>query len=137
MASVDQGASQARQNDQPFNRAATSDGRNVGPTAAAGAQGNRAADSSGRNEFSTIRGEPAPGVTYAGRSGDMAVRVDHALLRASSMASRTQTYILRRFLGWNGSTPVRWTSATNTPPQPGLTNVTIEDEILVRVLARK
>lgn len=51
-------------------------------------------------------------------------------------ASLTPVYVLRRFLGWDGSTPVRWTSAFDTPPQPGLTNITIEEEFLVRVRAR-
>jgi hypothetical protein len=57
----------------------------------------------------------------------------NAMVPRSKKDGLVRTYILRRFLGWDGSTPVYWTSATDTPPQPGLTNITVEDEFVVSV----
>lgn len=33
-----------------------------------------------------------------------------------------------KFLGWNGSTPVRWISRSYVTARDGLTDITIEDE---------
>ena len=130
MASVDQGASQARRNEASFKREASFDS-NKGATLDRRPTTRAANYSTGLGASAASRKPTASGTyeTDMGRSGD----------RSDTFTSQgkrdgvIQTYILRRFLGWNGSTPVRWTSAVNEPPQPGLTNITIEDEFLVRV----
>lgn len=130
MASVDQGASQARTNEVPFDRTASFDS-NFGASTAS-RQATQAANFSTGFGASSASSKPTASGTYEndmGRSGD---RSDTFVFQGKRDGV-IQTYILRRFLGWNGSTPVRWTSAINEPPQPGLTNITIEDEFLVRV----
>ena len=149
MASVDQGASQARRNEASFKRGASFDS-NKGATldrrpttraanystglgaSTASHQATQAANYSTGFGASATSSRPTASGTYEtgmGRSGD---RSDTFVFQGKRDGV-IQTYILRRFLGWNGSTPVRWTSAINAPPQPGLTNITVEDEFVVRV----
>jgi len=132
MASVDQGASQARRNEASFKREASFDS-NKGATLDRRPTTRAANYSTGLGASAASRKPTASGTyeTDMGRSGD---RSDTFVFQGKRDGV-IQTYILRRFLGWNGSTPVRWTSAINEPPQPGLTNITIEDEFVVRVPA--
>lgn len=130
MASVDQGASRARTNEVPFDRSASFDS-NFGASTTRHLATQGANYSTGLGASAASHKPTASGTyeTNMGRSGD----------RSDTFTSQgkrdgvIQTYILRRFLGWNGSTPVRWTSSVNQPPQSGLTNITVEDEFLVRV----
>jgi len=130
MASVDQGASQARRNEASFKREASFDS-NKGATLDRRPTTRAANYSTGLGASAASRKPTASGTyeTGMGRSGD---RSDTFVFQGKRDGV-IQTYILRRFLGWNGSTPVRWTSAINAPPQPGLTNITVEDEFVVRV----
>ena len=130
MASVDQGASQARRNEASFKRGASFDS-NKGATLDRRPTTRAANYSTGLGASAASRKPTASGTyeTGMGRSGE---RSDTFVFQGKRDGV-IQTYILRRFLGWNGSTPVRWTSAINAPPQPGLTNITVEDEFVVRV----
>jgi hypothetical protein len=80
---------------------------------------------------SQSRGSSAPFAstsTFTGHDGRAAL-VNGALARAGVQDGLTPepvTYF--KFLGWDGSTPVRWISRSYVTARDGLTNITVEDE---------
>lgn len=66
--------------------------------------------------------------TFAGHDREAAVKqAEFARVGIQDRPTRIPaTYF--KFLGWDGSTPVRWISRSYVTTRDGLTNVTIEDE---------